>query len=536
MTITLTKTDYILWRECKKNVWLKIHKPEIYNTQKLSEFEKQIIETGNEVELVARQLFPSGILIEGRAAADQEKTQDLLNKKTKIIFQPIFVKENFLAAVDILELNSDGTYTIYEVKSTTDVDKKTHYHDLAFQIILLEKCGLHIKKANLIHLNSEYMRQGEVNIHPVKSSLPLLNSAEGGPALMDLTGRAGVSQTAKQFNGVNQLFKIEDVTEVVETIKQEVIAQMPVAQKYIAQSEEPPGYCDCLYKGRSNHCSTFAYSNPKVPAYGVHDISRIGASRAKLQDLIDVGIFELKDVPDGMDFSLAQQNQITAHVQDIILQDRPGIKKELESLVFPLYFLDYETFPSAIPRFDGFSPYQQIPFQYSLYVLAAPDMSEASLKHFEFIFTEKADPSAEFLKSLQKNIGTSGSIIVWNKKFECKINSELATRIPSEKLFIDMVNARVYDLMDVFGKQLYVHKDFKGKISIKNVLPVLVPELSYKKLNIQEGGSASQRWNEAVTLASPQEKETIITDLKEYCKLDTYAMYAIWKHLRQLVF
>ncbi len=496
MAVILTKTDYILWRECKKNIWYKFHKPEIYNTQELSEFEKQIIETGNEVELIARKLFTKGFLVEGRGEDSQKITQDLLVSKKEIIFQPVFVKDNFLAAVDILELNQDGSYNIYEVKSTTEVDKKTHYHDLAFQVNLLEKCDIEIKKASVIHLNSEYVRQGEIEI--------------------------------------NKLFTIEEVTSTVKEIAWTVAKEMDFALKYLEQADEPKGYCDCVYKGRSNHCSTFAYSNPKVPEYGVHDILRIGASKAKLQDLIDVGIFELADVPEEIfkKLSLPQQNQITAHVKDLILQDKLSIQKELSSLVFPLYFLDYETFPCAIPRFDGFSPYQQIPFQYSLYVL---ESQEAELKHYEFIFTEKTDPSLEFLKSLQSNIGESGSIIVWNKKFECKINEQLAERNPNYQLLIEQVNARVYDLMDIFGKQFYVHKDFKGKISIKNVLPVLVPELSYKKLQIQEGGSASQKWNEIVTFASEQEKEKVIADLKEYCKLDTYAMYAIWKHLYQLI-
>src|SRR3989344_3215291 len=512
----LTKTDYILWRECKKNVWLKIHKPEIYNTAELSEFEKQIIETGNEVEKVARQLFPTGILIEGRGEEAQEKTKRLLDvgrpagRPTSVLFQPEFLKDHFLAACDILELNPDGTYNIYEVKSTTDVDKKTHYHDLAFQVNLLEKCGLKIKKASVIHLNSEYVRHGEIEIH--------------------------------------KLFKIEDVTETVESIKEGVLAEMVLGLKYLSQESEPKGYCDCVYKGRSNHCSTFAYSNPKVPAYGVHDISRIGASKAKLQELIDVGIFELQDVPEDMELSVTQKNQIKAHVQDKIFKDAVTIQKELDMLDFPLYFLDYETFPCAIPRFDGFSPYQQIPFQYSLYVLSASsgpvlslpngvkgDSPKSQPQQYEFIFTENTDPSLEFLTSLRSHIGDVGTIIVWNKKFECKINEQLAERNPDYTLFIEVVNARVYDLMDIFSMQWYVHKDFKGKVSIKNILPVLVPELSYKDLEIQEGGTASQRWNEiSQGNVGEAEKQKIIKDLKIYCGLDTYAMYAIWKHLTYL--
>ena len=496
MPIILSKTDYILFRDCPKNVWHKFYNPTIWNESKLSEFEKAIIETGNEVELVAHQLFPLGILIEGRGQESQIKTQDLINKKTKVLFQPVFLKDNFLAAVDILELQNDNSYNIYEVKSTTDVDKKTHYHDLAFQVNLLEKCGVKINKAFVIHLNSEYVRQGEINI--------------------------------------NKLFKIEDVNEQVLNIKEAVAGEMEIALRYLSTEEESIGFCSCVYKGRSNHCATFAHSNPKVPEYGVHDLSRIGNSKAKLQELIDIGIFELKDVPSDFNLSLPQKNQIEAFVQDRILQDKYNIKKELDGFIFPLYFLDYETFPAAIPRFDGFSPYQQIPFQYSLFVL---DSQNSEPRHFEFLYTNTDDPTLEFTKSLKNNIGQEGTIIVWNKGFECKINNEIAKRNPEHVLFINSVNARVYDLMEIFGKQYYVHKDFKGRISIKSVLPVLVPELSYKKLGIQEGGLASQKWNEMnLKSTSTQEKEKIIKDLKEYCKLDTFAMYAIWKHLYELVF
>ncbi len=496
MNVTVSKTDYILYRECKKNAWYKIHKPKIYAAQELSEFEKQIIETGNEVELVARQLFPGGVLLEGRGVKAQAKTQRYLAAKTEVLFQPIFLKNKFIAAVDILHYHPvTGAYDIYEVKSTTDVDKKTHYHDVAFQVNLLRICGLKVRRSYLIHLNSEYIRVGDLNLH--------------------------------------KLFAIEDITETVENIKEAVMTDMEQALQYLSQHEEPLGYCECVYKGRSNHCSTFAYSNPKVPTYGVHDISRIGVSKGKLQDLIDVGIFELKDVPESTQLSLSQKNQIIAYVQDKILQDKVNIKKELDTFIFPLYFLDYETFPCAIPRFDGFSPYQQMPFQYSLYIL---ESLGAELKHFEFLFSKTSDPSFDFAASLKRNIGNQGTIIVWNKGFECKINNEMAKRTPAQKPWIDVVNARVYDLMDVFSKQYYVHKDFKGRVSIKNVLPVLVPELSYKDLEIQEGGVASQKWNEMNQAdVTPPIKEKIIKDLKTYCALDTYAMYAIWKHLYGLV-
>lgn len=492
--IALTKTDYILFRECPKNLWYKIHKPDVYSKLELSEFEKLIIETGNEVELVARKLFCNGILVKGRGEKSQQETKKLLLEQQQVIFQPEFLRDGFRAAVDILELQNDGTYNIYEVKSTNSVDEKTHYHDLSFQINLLKKCGVKVNKAYVIHLNPEYIRLGELNI--VK------------------------------------LFKIVDVSDKVAELIDEVEIEMVQALKYILTDEEPKGFCKCIYKGRSNHCSTFKYSNPQIPEYGVHDISRIGISKATLQELVDVNIFDLKDVPEHIKLSVSQRNQIDAHVFDKILIDKYKINEELDALIFPLYFLDYETFPSTIPRFDGFSSYKQIPFQYSLHIL---DSKDADLKHLEFLFTDSTDPSLEFVKSLQENIGDKGSIIVWNKKFECKINEEIAERNPNFKLFIDSINIRVYDLMDIFYKQYYVHKDFKGRVSIKNILPVLVPELSYKSIEIQEGGMASQNWNKINNGdISELEKEKIIKDLKIYCKMDTYAMYSIWKFLSKL--
>ena len=126
--------------------------------------------------------------------------------------------------------------------------------------------------------------------------------------------------------------------------------------------------------------------------------------------------------------------------------------------------------------------------------------------------------------------------MVWNKKFECGINRELGERIPGAKAFLDSVNSRVYDLMDIFSKQYYVHKGFKGGTSIKDVLPVLVPELSYADLAIQEGGTASQCWDKITSeKISQEERAGIARDLELYCERDTYAMYAIWRHLMGLI-
>ncbi len=492
MAITISKTDYLVYRDCPKNAWMKIHRPEVYFKSEMASFVKLIIETGNEVEAVARELFPTGVLIKGRDEDAEEETQKYLGIKQATLFQPIFRAEGYLAACDVLKFDEGtGKYDIYEIKATNEADEKTHFYDLAFQVNLLRMCGLGIGSINLLHLNSKYVREGDID--------------------------------------VTNLFAIDNVTAEIESLCAEVADEMELALSYLSSEKEPSGNCSCIYKGRSKHCATFASSNPQVPPYSVHDISRIGVSKAKLTELIDDNIFNIEDVPSDMALSDIQRNQVDAHTYNKISIDREKIREELADLVYPIYFLDYETFPSAIPRFDGFSPYQQIPFQYSLHVLRAPDVEP---EHFEFLYTEAGDPSVPLVKSLQKDIGPTGSVIVWNKGFERGRNEEMARRIPEVKEFMDGVNRRLYDLMDVFKKQYYVHKDFRGSTSIKKILPVLAPELSYEKLGIKEGGTAAESWNKITTgNISVEQKEKIKKDLLVYCGLDSYAMYAIWKVL-----
>jgi len=138
-------------------------------------------------------------------------------------------------------------------------------------------------------------------------------------------------------------------------------------------------------------------------------------------------------------------------------------------------------------------------------------------------------------KELNKHIGTNGTVIVWNKKFEMKCNEDLAEQFPKYADFFYSINQRTYDLMEIFSKQLYVHADFQGSASIKKVLPVIVPSLSYENLPIQDGGMACNSWKEMMFgNLSKEQKDKIYNDLLKYCKLDTEAMVRIWDVLNKL--
>ena len=129
-------------------------------------------------------------------------------------------------------------------------------------------------------------------------------------------------------------------------------------------------------------------------------------------------------------------------------------------------------------------------------------------------------------------IGETGTIIVWNKGFECGRNEELAVLVPEYAEQLASINKRTFDLMEVFSKGLYVDYQFHGVLRSK-ILPILAPELSYKTLEIGEGATAMIKWHEMVySDITDGERDNIANNLLTYCKLDTWAMVEIWRKLR----
>lgn len=221
------------------------------------------------------------------------------------------------------------------------------------------------------------------------------------------------------------------------------------------------------------------------------------------------------------------QKEYPADITPTIQKDE--IKSFLDNLKYPLYFLDYETLMSLVPYFDGHRPYQQVSFQYSLHVLQSPD---AELEWKEYLHRDNSNPARPLTEQLINDIGDSGTVLVWYEGFEKARNTELGEMLPEYKEAMEAINNRVVDLMLPFKNKWYDDPRFEGSTSIKQVLPVMCPELSYKDLGIQEGGSAQRLWMEAVLDDKrADQKEQILADLIEYCKLDTLAMVEIYRKL-----
>ncbi|MCX6740338.1 MAG: DUF2779 domain-containing protein [Candidatus Parcubacteria bacterium] len=485
----LSKSQFLKYIQCYKYLWLYKFRRDLL-PEETDESLQRIFDEGYEVEDYARKLFPKGVKAEGLYETAKKNTDKLIKDGNKVIFQATAMANSLYAMADIFVKNGDK-WDIYEVKSSTQV-KDIHVIDLSFQKICFESAGYKIGKTHLVVINTSYVRKGKID--------------------------------------PKELLKIEDISSDVRNLISEIKLNIESALKLIKSPKEPQirilKQCSSPYE-----CPFIDYCWKDVPDHSIYSIA-CGLSEKKLNELLDQDILEIKDIPE--DFLTRDRALMHRHVvkHNKVHIEPDKIKEDLNNLKYPLYFLDYETFSPAIPLFDGYKPYQRIVFQFSLHVQEQPG---GKLNHYEFLAKDFKDPTEDLLKALRKFISKKGTAISWNAMFEKGCNSEMAKRAPQYASFLKSVNDSMYDLMLIFRKGYYVHKNFHGSASIKKVLPVLIPKLSYKNLNIQEGGTASDSWK---TLIDPdidkKEKDKLYKDMTDYCGLDTMAMVEILKFLQKI--
>ncbi|NQV93410.1 DUF2779 domain-containing protein [Candidatus Kaiserbacteria bacterium] len=490
--MTLTKTEFKEWLLCGKCLWLKKKRPEEYVAGEFSLFLKKLIKDGYEVEAQVQKLYPNGIFVSGDKETLLSKTKELLGGD-KPIFQATFeTVQGLFAKVDMLNFNKETSkWDLYEIKASSEIKtdlKHNHIKDVVFQTIVVEDAGVEVGDSYIIYINKKYRRDGEVDL--------------------------------------KELFVIENVTEIVSEQKSGVRDEIKIALETLEKDDILLEGCDCLYKSHGQRCDSFFKFNPHVPEYSVHHI----VAGNKLRLLLADGIINIKDIPEGFDLTDIQNDKVSLQVTGRPQINKEAIESTLSELVFPIYFLDYETYGSPVPLLDGYKTNQQLVFQVSVHKLD----EDGTLEHFEYLANKLEGATRGLLDMLKTNIGPVGSVVVWYESFEKGRNEELAELHGEDRGFLEDLNSRVFDLMKVFKKD-YLHPEFQGSASIKKVLPVLLPELSYKSLDIQDGTMALSEWEKMIKEDMSQDDIKMTREnLLKYCALDTLAMVEIYKKLKEL--
>jgi hypothetical protein len=279
--------------------------------------------------------------------------------------------------------------------------------------------------------------------------------------------------------------------------------------------------------------------NRLVVHHNVFQLHRIREERAF--ELAARGRAGLASLPVDFRPTRAQAIQILAVQRQAPHLEVEGLRAFLAALEYPLYFLDFETIAPALPLFEGTSPWQQIPFQFSLHIQAEPGSEP---RHLEFLATDPQDPRPEILARLQDWLGNGGSVVAYNAGFEQAVLQELAGHSPTcvgrERVgarvtdWFDLnFRPRLVDLLKPFRTFAYYHPAQRGSASLKAVLPALTGR-SYQELAIRNGDQAGSEYLRLMSGALEESEQQVVRDqLRAYCGLDTWGMVMIVERLRK---
>ena len=451
------------------------------------------MEQGQQVGIEAQKAFPGGVLVDvgherlGEAIAI---TRELVaNPDMPAIFEATFEKDNVLVRVDVLERDGHNFFRILEVKSATRL-KDEYLYDIGIQKHVLNRVGLKVSAACLMHLNREYVYFGGDYDH-------------------------------------SKLFQIFELTPEI-ALGDAKIASMAKEQLHILEAPEAPVIKAGPQCEKPHKCEFFDLCNEPIPPFHVSTLPRISAR--KLDQLAAMNIDSIHAVAD--DFPLTDTQRI---VRDAVIAGTPWIgpnlASELGELTYPLYSMDFETINPALPRFTGMRPYGMIPFQWSVHRI---ESAGAEIKHFKFLADDDTDPRIPFVESLIEALGDAGTIVVYNASFEKTRLQEIATALPNYAPTIDGLLPRIWDLLPCVRQNVY-HPEFPGSYSLKYVLPALCPYMTYDGMPVANGEEAGIAFVKMIDPSIPTEDHAKLQmDLLHYCGQDTLGPLMILEKLRGL--
>lgn len=493
--IYLSKSRYCKCVQCMKMIWLMKYKTE-FAVQTAKE---SVLENGTRVGELAKGLFGKYEDVEYNEDLNVmvENTNKLLKSKPNIITEASFNYDNNFCSVDILKNDIDGV-EIYEVKSSTTVHD-IYKDDASYQYYVLSNLGLNVKKVCIVYINNQYIRGKELEI--------------------------------------DKLFNVEDITDIALSKQEEIKNNIEELNKYMGEHDESnePVTDIGMKCSKPYDCEFWDYCTRMLPKPNVFDIEG-GMRKDKKFEKYYEGKISFEDLQ-SEDLNPKYLEQIDFELNNLEPKiDVDAIRNIMNSLKYPLYFIDYETYQLSIPEIEGTKPYQQLPFQYSLHIIKEKG---APIEHREFL-AEVGDKDfiRHFAESMIKDMPENGSVIIYNKSFEPARNNEIANMYPDLKEELDRINSNIVDFLEPFKQRKYYCKEMHGSASIKAVLPALYPddpELDYHSLPVvHNGGEASDAFLN-LKEKSKEEQEKIRHGLLVYCELDTYAMVKIWEKFKEIV-
>lgn len=444
--------------------------------------------------------------------------------------------DGILMTREALKLDVDEKY----FKKKADILKRMHavgsyIYDLTYQRYVIEKSNTLDKQVKylLAVLNHEYVFDGVY--------------------------KNGKPDYLKDMDKDKYLIKFIDVTDLTKDFLASFEADVDIVidrLDHMTYDASNPGplcprngkhkcmFHDICYKNIPKYNSIFTYIGSHN---GFKDEHKITHTR---QEMIDMGMINMLDVPYSWLNRTSNVLQYDVVHDNKVYMDKERIKLIIDQFKYPLYHLDFETFASPLPRFKGEVPYVQSVFQFNLHIEHKPGVSDEDKDSYVYLATDALDHREQLTKYLCELIKDDGLVIAWNDKFEKGRMKELASYFPQYSDKLNEIINKTFDLWYVFNGFRHVlydrwnipekkgfnyyHKDLNGSFSIKKVLPIFVPKLSYDNLEVKNGNEALVVYANFPTM-NKKDFEVQKNALIAYCKQDTWAMVLLLDALRKSI-
>lgn len=471
-----------------------------------------------------------GVKVFETKATTTRKFLDMEVKK-----EPIFIRDSD----GILKLKRDLGYDVdkaYDKKEASFFDRYSevgrYVYDLAFQRFVMERSkGFDKTKNNryyLAILSSEYVFDGKYDEYG-KAVYPI-----------EIIDFIDFTEITERYMPI-----IENDAKIVTKRLNTMNANPTLLGKHCqVKKNRECKYKDICFKALPDNVSLLNYIDN-------HCGFKAADKKHETYDLLNAGKVHMLDIP--RDWLNRENNQIQ---YDVVKYKEPYYNKEkmiagINEIKYPIYHLDFESFPCPLPRFKGEKAYSQSLFQFSIHVEREPGVCDKEKDHYSFLAKDHSDVREELIKEMLNVIKPDGgTILVYNISFEKTRIRELGNLYPQYAARLEDISNRLFDLIyivktngplyrslgysDRDSRNInYYHENLGGSYSIKKVLP-LFTNLSYASLNIANGEEAYVAYANFPKLDEETFKQTY-DDLVEYCQQDTWAMVEVLNGLRKKV-
>ena len=486
----LSKSRFIAGQQCPLRLWNDVYRRDLATPPDATL--QTIFDRGTAVGDLAQQRWPGGVLV-GFKPWEREQAIAATNKlmadsAVPAIYEAAIEHQGVFIRVDILARNGAG-WDLIEVKAATRGEKEVFQEDIAVQHWVATGAGLDVRQAGILVLDRSYVYPGgEYDLDQ------LFGFFDASEQCLVAAGRIG-----EEVRGFHDMLARPNPPEI------------PIGDHCFTPYE-------CPYYA---HCS----DGIEFPKNGLDQLHRLHPNRrAELEAL---GIDRIEDIPPDFDL-----NEMQERIRQAVITGQAWqcgrLTEALTQVDWPLYYLDFEAFQPALPRYAGTRPFQAIPFQFSLH----HETPDGELQHLEYLHTEDSDPRPALAHYLVSAVGDTGSIVVYSG-YERRMLNELAAAVPELATELEAVKARLWDLLPVIREHFY-HPDFHGSFSIKAVLPAVLPGRNWSKLAISDGMAAAAAYESALdNLDSPEAQQTF-RELHSYCRMDTQAMVDLRRELTRI--